>query len=492
MRQKTRCNKAEAGVALLIALFALLLICVVGMALIMASGTDTALTGNYSSATSVYYAALAGLEEARSRLLPKSPNNLAAAEGAAPGTLPTIVGTTVQVWYITNPLPGENVTPWDTSSSSEYPDNEFAQEFPATTPNTQAAPSIALLPVAGHGPLYTMYKWVRINAITANSVFSSTNITVGGLGPANTPLLYANGNLYTDPVAAGPQAVQALEITALAAMQMPNGTLSQRMLQYVVAPINFGLTLPAALMLDGSNVAFQGPPSTQFLMSGTDSASPLLPGCLPGATLQAAIGYTNAGDNSLTNIQGGIPVANRPNYTGVGGVLPNVIGTSGPTQIVIPPNLQTVASLNNLVQTITANADFSFSGNQNSSILPAMAAANPMTVVVNGNLDLTGWTGPGYGVLLVTGTLTYDPNASWMGVVLVIGQGQVISATGNGSGQINGAVLVAQTAPPFSSSWLQPSSGSLGINYSSCWINAVQPTISFKVLSFREIPLPTS
>src|SRR5271170_7422057 len=76
-----RARTAESGVALLISLFALLLICVVGIALIMASGTDSALTGNYHSATSVYYAALAGLEEGRGRMLVKSPNYLPAALG---------------------------------------------------------------------------------------------------------------------------------------------------------------------------------------------------------------------------------------------------------------------------------------------------------------------------------------------------------------------------------------------------------------------------
>jgi hypothetical protein len=62
---------------------------------------------------------------------------------------------------------------------------------------------------------------------------------------------------------------------------------------------------------------------------------------------------------------------------------------------------------------------------------------------------------------------------------------------------MNGAVFVAQTrtvpdAPLLpqlgAASWNQPGTGP-GINYSSCWINFVQTPYSFKVLSFREIPL---
>ena len=63
---------SEAGIALLISIFVLLLISVVAIALIVSSGTESALAGNYRNATGVYYAALAGLEEARGRLLPKN------------------------------------------------------------------------------------------------------------------------------------------------------------------------------------------------------------------------------------------------------------------------------------------------------------------------------------------------------------------------------------------------------------------------------------
>ena len=67
-------ERSERGAALLIAIFALLLISVVGIALIVSTGTDSALTGNYRTSASAYYAAVAGLEEARGRLLWKNPN----------------------------------------------------------------------------------------------------------------------------------------------------------------------------------------------------------------------------------------------------------------------------------------------------------------------------------------------------------------------------------------------------------------------------------
>jgi len=64
MRNNKRKN-SEVGVALLVAMISLLLITAVGVAMIVASGSESALSGNYRSSSSAYYAALAGLEEAR-------------------------------------------------------------------------------------------------------------------------------------------------------------------------------------------------------------------------------------------------------------------------------------------------------------------------------------------------------------------------------------------------------------------------------------------
>jgi len=76
---------------LLISIFVLLLISVIAIALIVSSGTESALAGNYRSATSVYYAALAGLEEGRGRLLGK---NTTSFRNTAVGFMPS-AGTTL-------------------------------------------------------------------------------------------------------------------------------------------------------------------------------------------------------------------------------------------------------------------------------------------------------------------------------------------------------------------------------------------------------------
>jgi len=464
-RRRAHSAATESGVALLISLFALLLICVVGMALLMATGTDSALTGNYRSANTVYYAALAGVEEGRTRLLSQWPvasnTNLVTALGLPAGTVPAVG----QAWYILNPQPGEVVAPWDTTNPATYPDLEWAQEFPATPLPTTAPGMLQTNSLSAinspWGQLYTAYKWVRINAISAPSAKTAGVNVDNDTGQPTTPLTFVGNHLSVDQP--GPQ---ALEITALASLTMPNGTQSQRMVQYVTAPIQYNMTFNAPATLDGTGVSFAG--SNAVIYNGQDA-------CVPGAPPLPGVGYTNAGDAA--------------NILGAG-------GSNLPASVVAVPTWQTFSGLSSLVaMLIQYNDALVNKPNATQNDLPGnMTPTNPMTVVVNGNLDLTGWSGTGYGILLVTGTLTYDPNSSWNGIVLVIGQGHLFS-TLNGAGTINGAVLVAKVladdgtplAALGQATWQQNFGG--GINYSSCWINSVQRPVTYKVLSFREIPV---
>jgi hypothetical protein len=483
--RKTR-RRSEDGIALLIAIFVLLLISVVSIALLVSSGTETALGANYRYSSTVYYAALAGLEEARGRLLPKNPNYLGLS--VIPTLLP--VGHAV---YVINRLPSETVAPWN--SGDAYYDNEYQNEFGAQPTSWQSVYSVWDNNVQGiPGPLY---KWVRINPATEASLYIDVNYS----GSYNTtrPLYYdpahldTNGNPWPSLISTfspPSTAVQALEVTALA--ELPNG--SKKILQYLVAPMSFNLSFPSALTMDGNNVTFSVPSSGSFQVSGIDQNDPsnsLPNGCTPGANRVEGVGYTNNSDASQSNILSAILPANRPHYTGFGGSTPNVnyVGGAGG----LATNLQSVSGLNYLVQTITQNADVVINGPATQSAMPAaMSVTNPMTIVVNGDLTFNGWHNTGFGILLVTGTFTYDPDASWDGIVLVIGQGVIYSHQG-GAGKFFGAMLVANTVGG-SGNNTGPSSfdftsgaGSDGISYSSCWINYVQAPYSYKVLSFHEI-----
>jgi hypothetical protein len=506
-------KQAEAGIALLISIFILLLISVVAIALIVSSGTETALAGNYRSSTGVYYAAMAGLEEARSRLLSKNPSYF---RTTSPGFLPA-AGTPMAVGapvYLINPLPSETVDPWDPAST--YPDKQFNQEFlssgfslPDPSPSTMSVWNTSPLNgLSFPGPLY---KWVRINAVAETSLGVQVAPYDGHTADPTKPIFYDGTQLNVSN-----NGTEVLEITAFAAL--PNG--SQKLVQYLVAPIP--VTLPpfiAALSLldsySSGNLNFSAPPSanTGFIVSGNDqdcTGNPTgsnkiaiagLDGIDVGRVVNGAGGYTG-----IPNAPASIRITNYP------GLHPspdaeNIYSLGFPSAFESPSGLDVV------VQTILQNIDGTIpagSGTTQRSYLTslltsgAMSSTSPMTLVANGDLDLTGWNHTGYGLLLVTGTLNYDPDASWAGIVMVIGQGTITSSK-SGSGEIDGAVMVAQTRdstgtlwpgaylhPPtfdfnFGSPAPGPTLGGKGIRYSTCWIQRAIPNSGYKILSFHEI-----
>ena len=505
-----RSRRNQAGIALLIAIFVLLLISVVAIALVVSSNTESALAGNYRSSTGVYYAALAGVEEARSRLRPNDPNsfkNTWAAFYPPPGTaLP--IGT---VGYVLNPSPTDNAGAMLTT----YPDTEYDNEFGPgalgganvqTTQSVWNRSPLSGLPFAG-----PLYKWVRINAVSEKSL--NLDVDSDGQPDSLTPLYYDSANhVFSNNPGVGSQ---ALELTALAVL--PNG--SQKLLQYVsasttIAPPGMQTISPlflAALTISGSkdfSPFFAAPANNQvYAVKGDNhdcSGNPM-----GGAV--AAIGlfgdYSGGSYNSdLTGIVGGIPnnVGSPPtdpqqNYTGnVGHPLPDVEYLSG-----FPANLFSPAQIDAFAQNLIQNAVASFvpsgSAGTQQTLLDSlnMSPTNSVTVIANGNLDLTNWTGTGYGLLLVTGTLTYDPATTWNGAVLVIGQGQINNIDHGQYQQINGAVFVAKTRDASgnlltgtigggSVSFDPPMQGS-GIRYSSCWVQKAQPVGGYKILSFHEI-----
>jgi hypothetical protein len=481
-RRTIRKRRRETGIALLIAIFILLLIGVVAIALIVSSGTETALAGNYRSSTSVYYAAVAGLEEARARLRSNNPHSF---KNTAPtGFLPPS-GTPLAVCspiYVINPVGGETLAPWDPANA--YYDSEFNNEFVGVPNCTLPSPSPSTLSVWNRSPLNGLpfpgpfYKWVRINAVTEQSLNLDTSTYDGTIDPK---LVYYDGTKLNDKSSGK----QVLEITALAVL--PNG--SQKLLQYIVAPSTLNLnfagagspspSFPAALTLIGNNVSFTGPNSTQFQVNGNDQCS--------ASSAVYGIGYTN----------GIVSNPNQGSYSGAGNQSPNIVNLN---PSVVPPNLQTPSGLDALVQTITQNADAVLAGPTDETHLPdGMSAGNPVTVVVNGDFDL-GSHSTGFGALVVTGIFSYDTDSSWKGIILVIGQGTVVSNNiGNDKGEIDGAILVAKTRDSSGNLLPDPnlgsasfktndlSNGGLGIYYSSCWVQAAMPAMPYKILSFHEI-----
>jgi hypothetical protein len=488
----------------------------VAIALIVSAGTETSLAGNYRSSTGVNYAALAGVEEIRARLAPKNPSSFVNTDPSflpAPGT-PLAV---CSVYYVLNPLGSETVTPWVTGST--YADNEFGPEFLSSGCSMPASPHTANS-IWKRNPLNTLpfpgplYKWVRINAVSEQSINVDVSPFDGTKSPT-TPVYYDGTSLNDSN-----NGNQVIEITALAVL--PNG--SQKLVQYLTAPVP--ITLPpflAALTLSGSagsGAAFSSPDTnTAYAVKGDDqdcSGSPTGSEFVSiGVFTNADITAVKTGGNGGNGIK---PPSVRPtNYTGVS-PSPDVENISGS----FPPGLLNPSNLDAIVPVISQNADViltppppfppapPFLGTTDaptlhaSAIAAGMSSSNPVTVVINGNLDISNWGAggfgyaPGYGLLVVTGKFTYDPDTNWNGIILVIGQGVVNNTQHGGFNSINGALFVAKTrglGPNFillaslggaSVKFDDPMQGN-GIRYSTCWIQKATPAAKYNILSFHEI-----
>jgi hypothetical protein len=172
-------SNPERGVALLFALFTLLLLSAIAASLVFMTNTETSVNNNYRSERLSAFAAKAGMEEVRDRM--------AALKTAAklPTTFPPAAGS---VLYVLNEgaAPG-TVQPW--VAGNTYMDDEMCHDFavvqgqqPAPNVRCTTAPSSALLvpgtlaaPVTSNYPwagtsAALRYKWVRVTLKQSNSV----------------------------------------------------------------------------------------------------------------------------------------------------------------------------------------------------------------------------------------------------------------------------------------------------------------------------------
>src|SRR5437870_8461357 len=107
-------NRNERGIAMLVVLFSVLLLSVIGLGMMYSTNMETSINTNYRDKQVAFYAALAGLQEARDRIQP------ATGDIPAPTALPS---TSFQnIIYV---LANSNVKPWDTSGTNKYFDTEL-------------------------------------------------------------------------------------------------------------------------------------------------------------------------------------------------------------------------------------------------------------------------------------------------------------------------------------------------------------------------------
>lgn len=268
MRLRTAKTKkvTQSGAALLLCLFALLLLSSIGIFLYISTGTDARIAANYGNNLDAYYAAKSGLAEVRDRVSYPSDPTLAPPSGGLADKLPqAIAGNTNSVLYVINRNTGETVDPTD--STNKYFDDQLCHDFnsgvaagskctsPPATPNW-ALPVESLLAPAG---TESALKWVRINMKTNRVVLPNYCVNQAcDSAPLDTPVCWDGQTEQVTPGgtvpacdANGMQNVYML--TALAVTPGLRDNSARRLLRSEVVPPS--IRPPGAITMDAASIS---------------------------------------------------------------------------------------------------------------------------------------------------------------------------------------------------------------------------------------------
>jgi Tfp pilus assembly protein PilX len=438
-RNKTRKMNQERGVALIFALFALLLLSAIAASLVLMTNTETAVNSNYRNERVADYAAKAGFEEVRARMRPADPNSINALLPIAPPPAGNVLYVlnegnqpgTVQPWnkgsaYMDDELchdgypyngvmqgQGQNNLASDLRCTNVPPGNGWYNTTPSNAPWSGTS---AALP----------YKWVRVALKVNCTIQGAQNATaycVNATAPINaTQQVCWNGaNEVLLPVgvancaAMAPSANPVYVLTSLAV----TGTSTRKMVQAEVAlnpsqPFPYGLyatgnsCLPPALSLNG------GGNSNPFTDSFTTAN---------GGTY----GTTNTPTGGDVGSNGGVLLAGHAQVGGIIGVLSSAPSPPGPASPCIGPTGDYTA--------IGANAGPYNPGNtlpQNQLTQlagpvvfppPADPVPLPPNTPYNGSSTLVPGT---YGAISLTSNLTLSPGTYNIYSLNMSGQANII------------------------------------------------------------------
>jgi hypothetical protein len=491
-------HQQERGIALFLVIMALFLVTAVGAGLIVLSNSEVRTSANYRDEQIALYAAKAGLEEARDRMLPSNANPLVLPVVSPTAALPGSAGGVV---YIT----ASGVSPWSSTSTkfgiSMY-DTEILKELTAagaTSPpaGTWYASTASSAGYSGPSGNPVPYQWVRVNLKVDAS--ATPYLVDGTAANKGNQVCYDMANLHEVVIsaasctAANANYLPVYEVTSFAMTP----SLTFRMLQQDVVKDFVHVNLPGALTVAGPSLASSvicangdTCSSGGDYITGNNDAS-----CTTGANVPA---IATSDSTTQSNFSTGV----TPNQS-------NIVGTGGSPSISNASSALSGLSTVNQIETLVSEYKSLAGGNvgPDCSTLNLGTAASPtITVVTNAggtscNLS-SGATG--YGILVVTGTLTYVNVNSYQGVILMLGTGQFISSSSKDT-TVTGAVFIAQdrdpttgallpgpalgTTPVFNYHHGNASSTDPSIQYNACVISQAESNTvpNFRVLSQREV-----
>ena len=205
-------HRRERGVALLMALLALLLLSAIAATLVTMSGTETTVNANYRSEEVALFAARAGLYEVSDRMMQTNAHSIASnimsGTGGPPFGAVIPSATNAGIVYLINQTSATGtVAPWN--ENNQYADTELCHEGYTIAGMTNATADVPCTTLPSGSTWYTTvnsnapwsgttaalpYVWARVSWKLNNSLTYLSATTTGGVTTATTAYYAVNGS----------------------------------------------------------------------------------------------------------------------------------------------------------------------------------------------------------------------------------------------------------------------------------------------------------
>lgn len=443
--------RAEAGIALLIALLVIVLLSAFAFSMVALTTSQLQLGKTIQTQTQVYYAALAGLEEARGRLEPAAPDALSG------NSLPTAVN---QVAYLVNGAMQDPVQP--TNPASPYYDIEYAREFSGGLTGASV-----LTPVSsdqpGAGTVSAIpYKWVRITLKTEYS--SGQDVDQDGTLNNTLPVYWDGTHQNVTGTGVPVYKLTALAVDASGIRQMAQAEVAGRVSSYSALA---GLATGGTATLTG--LAGRKGSTPNLVVNGNDTVNttPCGTAGVPGLVTVGTASISMATVNGIPTATE--QVASLP--TSPAAFINSLRGGATPILNAAPTHVSLVSGGTGYVGTDVVL------GTQPSGTTPAQ----PAIVYSDKPLTISGANSTGDGILLVSGNLSITGGFSYRGLIVVEGTA-TLASNSTGSIQIQGSVI---SSGNLSANSTQSPWNALTVSYDSCAVIDSFQSLPKTVLAFR-------
>lgn len=526
--KKIAMRNKERGVAMVIAMLALMVLAAIGVGFMFMADTENSVNNNYRTSQVAYFAARGGAENVRLLLAPGGFLNASATALDMPSN-----GDNKSAIYVVNPATGETASginpttsPGATINANPYLDDELCLEQYAAlglnAPNGAACagssqlmssssyftvPSTTTTQIPNTGQANALlFKWVRItNKQNLMGILSQGTTTkyVDSSKAANLQVCFDGTVERVIPsgqtcAAQTPQEMRPVWLVTSLAITPAVGNLpgSRRMVQMELA--NWPPLFPPGSVSTQAPIILKGNLQVNGYDNCTCSCDPKTGACT------ARSGKTCDGNHYAVYTAGGITT--QGNAT----TLTSAISPPTKQNANWPYNINDLINTykNQAVNATSAPWSYSCTGTTNLSSLPptyencgtqtgqtfgtypsgmpdSPSGAVPQTVYIPGSVHLSG-NANGAGILIVDGDLDVHGGLAFYGLILVRGK---ITFTGGGSQSVNlyGAILAGEDLTATDVADTDTIGGSFNFQYDACALRQVPYNGPPKLLTTHEI-----